>query len=43
MATGEQSELRIGAPPFHSQRVASGFIASWLTEHPDVRIILQND
>lgn len=43
MATGEQGELRIGAPPFHSQRVASGFIASWLTEHPDVRVILQND
>ncbi|MGB0627555.1 MAG: LysR family transcriptional regulator, partial [Alphaproteobacteria bacterium] len=43
VATGEQGELRIGAPPFHSQRVASGFIASWLTQHPDVRIILQND
>ena len=26
IATGQQGELRIGAPPFHSQRVASGFI-----------------
>lgn len=43
VATGEQGELRIGAPPFHSQRVASGFIASWLQRHPDIRINLQND
>lgn len=43
VASGEQGELRIGAPPFHSQRVASGFIASWLERHPDIRINLQND
>ena len=43
VASGDRGELRIGAPPFHSQRVAAGFIASWLTNHPEVRIILQND
>ena len=43
VSSGEQGELRIGAPPFHSQSVASGFIASWLELHPDIRIILQND
>lgn len=42
VAAGEQGELRIGAPPFHSHRVASGFIASWLQRHPDIRIVLQN-
>lgn len=43
VAAGEQGELRIGAPPFHSQRVASGFIAAWLERHPEIRINLQND
>ncbi|MDA0786113.1 MAG: LysR family transcriptional regulator [Proteobacteria bacterium] len=42
VAAGQQGELRIGAPPFHSQRVASSFIASWLQRHPDIRIVLQN-
>lgn len=42
VATGQQGELRVGAPPFHSQRVASGFIASWLQRYPDIRIELQN-
>ncbi|MBT4905842.1 MAG: LysR family transcriptional regulator [Rhodospirillaceae bacterium] len=42
VAAGQQGELRIGAPPFHSQRVASGFIASWLQRHPEIRIVLQN-
>lgn len=43
IATGEQGEIRVGAPPFHSQRVATGFIASWLQRHPEVRIVLQTD
>jgi len=43
VSSGQQGELRIGAPPFHSQRVASGFIASWLELNPDIRIHLQND
>ena len=42
VAAGQQGELRIGAPPFHSQRVASGFIATWLERHPEIRIVLQN-
>ena len=42
VAAGQQGELRIGAPPFHSQRVASGFIASWLKRYPEIRIVLQN-
>jgi len=42
VAAGQQGELRIGAPPFHSQRVASGFIATWLQSHPEIRIVLQN-
>ncbi len=41
-ASGQQGEIRVGAPPFHSQRVATGFIASWLQSHPDVRIVLRN-
>lgn len=43
VADGEQGELRIGAPPFHSQRVAAGFIASWLERYPEIRITLRND
>ena len=42
VAAGQQGELRIGAPPFHSQRVATGFIANWLQRHPEIRIVLQN-
>ncbi|MEP4380233.1 MAG: LysR family transcriptional regulator [Alphaproteobacteria bacterium] len=42
VAAGEQGELRIGAPPFHSHRVASSFIASWLQRFPEIRIVLQN-
>ena len=42
VATGQQGEIRVGAPPFHSQRVASGFIAGWLERHPDIRIVLRN-
>lgn len=42
IAAGQQGEIRVGAPPFHSQRVATGFIASWLQRHPEIRIVLQN-
>lgn len=42
VAAGQQGEIRVGAPPFHSQRVASGFIAGWLQRHPEIRIVLQN-
>ena len=41
-AAGQQGEIRVGAPPFHSQRVATSFITSWLQKHPEVRIVLRN-
>lgn len=43
VAAGEQGELTIGVPPFHSERVVSRFLADWLTRYTDVRIVLHND
>lgn len=43
VSAGEQGELTIGAPPFHSERVASRFIAQWLERRTDVRIVLHNE
>ncbi|MBO6782723.1 MAG: LysR family transcriptional regulator [Alphaproteobacteria bacterium] len=43
IASGQHGELRVGAPPFHSQHFAAGFIASWLARHPEIRIVLRNE
>lgn len=43
VASGEQGELTIGAPPFHSERVFSRFIAKRIAAQPDVRIVLHID
>jgi DNA-binding transcriptional LysR family regulator len=43
VASGEQGELTVGAPPFHSERVFSRFIAGRIAAQPDVRIVLHID
>ena len=43
VASGEQDELTVGAPPFHSERVFSRFIANRIAAQPDVRIVLHID
>ncbi|MDH3739524.1 MAG: LysR family transcriptional regulator [Alphaproteobacteria bacterium] len=43
ITSGAQGELAIGAPPFHSERIFSRFIAQRIKAQPDVRIVLHAD
>lgn len=42
-SSGEQGEVRIGAPPFFAERVVGEFIGRRLNAAPGVRVVLQVD
>jgi DNA-binding transcriptional LysR family regulator len=43
LATGDVGTIRVGAPPFHCDRLLSRMIAAFLHERPAVRITLSAD
>jgi DNA-binding transcriptional LysR family regulator len=43
LTTGDVGKIRIGAPPFHCDRLLSRMIAAFLRERPAVRITLSAD